>query len=310
MTRARSIRNTDLVDPQLLRTFVTVARCGSFSEAARQLGYTQSAVSQQIATLETDIGAVLLHRRPVGPTTAGERLLDHAAAILLRLDAARADVRLASGEPPGVLQIGLTPLASPALVSTALAGLRRDRPGLEVVATVTGRETVVTSVARGDFGLGLIDGVAAPNDPLPLYDAGHLSAEVVAEDAPAVVLPAGHPLASRKGLGLDDLADARWIDAPDVAAPLADLRAAADTDRLRASIRYDGTDLPTLLALVAAGHGLAVLPSTAVAGMAGVTAVQITTPRLVHRTELLHGLQAARAAVDLGERLTASQEGE
>src|SRR3954454_8633332 len=93
------------VDPHLLRTFVAVARHGSFSAAAAELGYTQSAISQQIAALEGDLGTPLLHRRPVAPTEAGARLLDHAAPILLRLEAARADVRRVAAGPPGVLRV-------------------------------------------------------------------------------------------------------------------------------------------------------------------------------------------------------------
>src|ERR1700750_2770553 len=88
------------VDPRFLRTFAAVVRLRSFSAAARELGYTQSAVSQHIAVLEADLGATLLHRRPVTPTEAGTRLLEHAGAILLRLDAARAAVARA-GAPAG-----------------------------------------------------------------------------------------------------------------------------------------------------------------------------------------------------------------
>src|SRR3954452_11283095 len=89
------------VDPRFLRTFAAVVRLESFSAAARELGYTQSAVSQHIAALEADLGFVLLTRRPVAPTEAGVRLLEHGGAILLRLDAARADVmRGAAGAPP------------------------------------------------------------------------------------------------------------------------------------------------------------------------------------------------------------------
>ncbi|MDR8411476.1 LysR family transcriptional regulator, partial [Nonomuraea sp. 3-1Str] len=80
------------MDPHLLRTFVAVAEAGSFSAAAERLGYTQSAVSQQIAALEADLGLPLLRRRPVEPTEAGARLLEHAGPLLLRLRAARADV--------------------------------------------------------------------------------------------------------------------------------------------------------------------------------------------------------------------------
>jgi DNA-binding transcriptional LysR family regulator len=274
------------VDPHLLRTFVAVAESGSFSAAASTVGYTQSAVSQHIAALESDLGTALLLRRPVTPTAAGERLLEHAGPILLRLDAARADVLRAIGDPPGSLVLGSTPLAaSPA---RALTELRRRMPGLNVTLEVTGREAVAKGVAAGEFHLGLIDGVAAPSDPLRLFDLGAQRTTAIAHEPLVVAFPDDHPLARRKRLSLHDLVDAGWIDAPEIAAPLADLRAATETDGLRASITYPGTDTLTLLALVAAGHGLAVLPRSVIP-LPGVSLVAVAAPRLVHRTELLHG---------------------
>src|SRR3954454_12612566 len=100
------------MDPRFLRTFVAVARLGSFSAAARELGYTQSGVSQHISVLEADLGTVLLTRRPVAPTEAGARLLEHAEPILLRLDAARADVARVVAGPPATLRIGTEPLGA------------------------------------------------------------------------------------------------------------------------------------------------------------------------------------------------------
>ncbi|MGV9627886.1 LysR family transcriptional regulator, partial [Streptomyces sp. NPDC003487] len=99
------------MDPHLLRTFVTVARLASFSDAARTLGYTQSAVSQHIAALEQDLGAPLLTRRPVAPTPAGDRLLEHAGPLLLRLDAARADVTRLVAAPDQGLTLAATATA-------------------------------------------------------------------------------------------------------------------------------------------------------------------------------------------------------
>ncbi|TCM45285.1 LysR family transcriptional regulator [Kribbella sp. VKM Ac-2568] len=289
------------MDPHLLRTFVAVAESGSFSAAAGKLGYTQSAVSQHIAALENDLGTALLHRRPVTPTVPGERLLEHAAPILLRLDAARADVLRAVGEPPGSLVLGATPLsASPA---RALTELRRSMPGLSVTLEIAGREAVAQGVAAGEFHLGLIDGVAAPSDPLRLFDTGARRTTAIAHEPLVVALPDDHPLARRKRLNLHDLVDARWIDAPEIAAPLADLRAATETDGLRASITYPGTDTLTLLALVAAGHGLAVLPRS-VAPSTGVTLLAVEAPRLVHRTELLHGHIDGPAAATLAAVLS------
>ncbi|WP_280728176.1 LysR family transcriptional regulator [Kitasatospora sp. MAA4] len=276
------------MDPHLLRTFVAVSRCGSFSEAARELGYTQSAVSQHIATLESDLGASLLLRRPVAPTEVGVRLLEHAGPLLLRLDAARADIARLTAAPASRIVIGLSPLAlSPRFVRT-LADLRQAQPRLDVTVRLLGREAVAREVAARAVDLGLVDGIAAPNDPLHLADVGPLTALAVTEQPLAVALPARHPLAGRAGLRLVDLTDARWIDAPDTAIPLAHLRTASGSEGYRASLRYEGTDLHALNALIASGHGLALLPQSSIDGVPGISTVPLAAPRLVHRTEALH----------------------
>ncbi|GAA2815082.1 LysR family transcriptional regulator [Streptomyces showdoensis] len=271
------------MDPHLLRTYLTVARLASFSEAARTLGYTQSAVSQHIAALEADLGLPLLTRRPVGPTPAGERLLEHAGSLLLRLDAARADLARFAAAPRETLTLVAAPLA---LSPHALAAL----PATGVTLRTLPRDEVPAAVATGDADLGLVDGIAAPSDPLRLPDVAPYTARRVAEEPLAVVLPAGHPLAGRPGLRLADLVDARWLDAPGAAFPLDRLRAAHAGPAghgFRPALRYEGTDARTVAALAAAGHGLALLPFSAAAGIPGAAAVPLTAPRLVHRTELL-----------------------
>ncbi|MEU8922651.1 LysR family transcriptional regulator [Kitasatospora sp. NPDC048545] len=277
------------VDPQQLRTFVTVTRLGSFSDAARELGYTQSAVSQQIAALEADLGAALLVRRPVGPTEAGRRLLEHAAPLLVRLEAARADVARLAGAASARLVLGATPLAVGAALGRALGEVRRAYPRVEPVVRVLAQDVLPAQVATGEVDLALIDGLAAPSDPLPLPDVGPLRTVAVDERPVAVALPVGHPLAGRGGLALADLSAARWLDAPDLTPPVARLRAAAGVDGFRPATRYQGTDLHGLLALVAAGHGLTLLPEPVLSGVPGVGCAPIAGPRLVHRTELVHG---------------------
>ncbi|WP_240361899.1 LysR substrate-binding domain-containing protein [Streptomyces sp. MBT27] len=128
----------------------------------------------------------------------------------------------------------------------------------------------------------------APSGPLPLPDAGPMITRAAAEEPLAVLLPASHPLAGRPALHLTDLADARWIDAPDTAVPLAELRAAARSDGFAAQVTYGGTDLRGLGMLVAAGHGLAALAPGVAEGLAGTVAVRVSAPRLVHRTEIVH----------------------
>ncbi|MEU5896899.1 MULTISPECIES: LysR family transcriptional regulator [Streptomyces] len=269
------------MDPHLLRTYVTVARLGSFSEAARELGYTQSAVSQHIAALEQDLGAALLTRRPVAPTPAGARLLEHAGPLLLRLDAARAEVvRMAAAPEQGLTLAATSTALTPRTV--------RALPVAGVTLAVLPRDEVPAAVATGAADLGLVDGLAAPSDPLRLPDVAPLGVRGLAEGPVAVLLAEDHPLARRPGLRLGDLVDARWIDAPDTGLPLARLRAASGTSGFRPAVRYDGTDLRTLTALVAAGHGLALLPRWAAEEARGTVAVPLTAPRVVHRTELLH----------------------
>ncbi|GLV97983.1 LysR family transcriptional regulator [Streptomyces lavendulae] len=277
------------MDPHLLRTFVAVARLSSFSAAARELGYTQSAVSQHIASLEADLRTELLTRRPVAPTPAGARLLEHAGPLLLRLDAARADVLRLAAAPPGRITLAASPLAVGPRLLAAL-------PATGVTLRVMPPGAVPAAVAAGDCDLGLVDGPAAPSDPLRLPDVAPLRVTGVGEEELAVLLPAGHPFAGRASVRLDDLADARWLDAPDVGLPLTAARRA---------LRYEGTDLRALCALAAAGHGLVLLPRRVAEAAGAGVCVPLAAPRLVHRTELLAPATLSGAAAALAARLAA-----
>ncbi|MFH8366632.1 LysR family transcriptional regulator [Streptomyces sp. NPDC018031] len=276
------------MDPHLLRTFVAVARCRSFSAAARELGFTQSAVSQHIAALEADLRTALLTRRPVEPTPAGARLLEHAGPLLLRLDAARAEIASLASAPTAELVVGVSPLALTARLAAAVAEAERRHPGTGTTVRILDRAEIPAAVATGGLDLGLTDGVAAPSDPLPLPDVAPLTTAAAAQSPLAVVLPDGHPLARRSGLRLSDLADARWLDAPECGIPLARLRAATGARGFRPAFRYDGTDVRGLLTLAAAGHGLALLPRAVAEQAPGGAAVPLVAPRLVHRIELVH----------------------
>lgn len=281
------------MDPHLLRTFVAVAGCRSFSAAARELGFTQSAVSQHIAALEADLRTTLLTRRPVEPTPAGARLLEHAGPLLLRLQAARAEIAALAAAPPAQLTVGVTPLALTGALAGALAEAERYHPGTTTTVRVLRRAEIPAAVATGELDLGLTDGAAAPSDPLPLPDVAPLATAAVTQSPLVVVLPAGHPLARRLGLRLTDLADARWLDAPECGMPLEQLRAATGARGFRPALRYEGADVHGLLTLAGAGHGLTLLPHAVAEQAPGVVAVPLTAPRLVHRVELVH-----RAALD------------
>jgi DNA-binding transcriptional LysR family regulator len=180
---------------------------------------------------------------------------------------------------------GLALAAAP----TALTrGTAEALPPAGVTLTVLPRDEIPAAVATGAADLGLVDGLAAPNDPLRLPDVAPLTARGVSQEPVVVLLPEGHPLARRSGLRLGDLVDARWLDAPGTGVPLAQLRAANGTPGFRPALRYDGTDLRILATLTAAGHGLTLLPRSVAGDALGTVAVPLTAPRVVHRVELLH----------------------
>ncbi|WP_316746017.1 LysR family transcriptional regulator [Streptomyces sp. MK7] len=297
------------MDPHLLRTFVAVLDHRSFSRAAAALGYTQSAVSQHITALEADLGTRLVERRPVAPTPAGERLMEHAPALLLRLDAARADLARLRQTRPERLALACSPAALTPAVAQALTRLRAAAPSLFLEVRVLGREPVIEDVLTGRAGLGLVDGVAAPSDPLPLPDVGPATVLVAAEQPLAVLFPHGHPLAERRAVRLTDLTQAQWIDAADTAVPLDRLRALCRTDGFRPRISHRGTDLYGLAALAAAGLGLTALPLSLAATLPGLTAVPVEEPRLVHRTELVHVTRPTAVARQLADLLVTEAAG-
>lgn len=267
-----------------LQALLAVVRCGSFTAAARELGFTQSALSQQVAALEAELGQQLVERRPVRPTPAGRRLAEHAAQVLLRLDVARSELaRYRSG--PSEVRVAVAPLATPQLLAVALRLVRSSRPELKVAVTSLDAAAALGAVATGAVDAALVDGIVGPNEPLHLADAGLMTSTWVA-DAPVVVaLQAGHPLARRPHLALDSLVDAPWVVAP----ALVEQRTTGRRQSVpwRGPMLYEGTDLGTLLELVGAGLGAALLPAWACAGHGRVVGVPLAQPHLVYRTELL-----------------------
>jgi DNA-binding transcriptional LysR family regulator len=271
-----------------LRALLAVVRTGSFTAAATELGYTQSAVSQQVAALEAELGQALLTRRPVRPTPAGERLAEHAARILLRVDVARSEViHLERGDAE--VRVAACPLAAPGFVGGALRDLRIALPSLRVTVRTMGAHEAVDDLAAGRSDVAIVGGIAAVDSPLRLADAGLLASYALSELPLAIAMQSGHPLARRRSLHLDALSDAPWVVAPSLAAGRAPGPAA---------VVYEGEDLPTLLDLVSAGLGSALLPLASCEGVAGIAAVPLADD-LTYRVEAL----ALRNASDVALRL-------
>jgi DNA-binding transcriptional LysR family regulator len=193
-----------------LRVLREVADRGSFTAAARGLGYTQSAVSRQVAALEDAAGRRLFERRRDGTrlTPAGGRLLARATTALAELDAARREL---DGLPAAVAPVRLGAFASAgaALVPTALSRLARAHPQLEVTLREGTTPSLVRALRTGAIDLALL----ASSPPFRPFDAEAppLHVETLSEAELRVAVGPGHPLAARDAVELAELEGQRWV---------------------------------------------------------------------------------------------------
>ncbi|WP_255275298.1 LysR family transcriptional regulator [Actinomadura madurae] len=257
----RSVR-AEALDPVLLRTFVAVADLGSFTAAAAAEGYTQSAVSRQIAALEDVCGVELFARgaRGVRPTPAAEYLLPHARGLLDRLaDTARALDGLRRLDT-GTLRLGAFPTANAVLVPRALARFRARHPGVRPLLREGTTERLLPMLEAGDLDVALVS-----THKIPSIAADDLV--TLLEDVLLVALPEGHRLAARERVRLADLAGEPWIVADDPAA-IAALRARCETAGFVPQTPLRVAEWVSKLGLVAEGFGVTLVPALAATAMA------------------------------------------
>jgi len=188
----------ELLDTAKLRTFVAIAREGSFTRAAGQLKLTQPTVSQQLAALEKSIGAALIVRQPrnLRLTEAGSALLPYAERILSLCEEAVQAVRETASESRRSLRLGVGHTLATYLLPNLLQQLRRRQPDIEVHIHAGNTADLLTAVADGQVELAL---VGSP--------ASHPEVEITPfmEDELVVIVPADDPWAERQGVTLDDL---------------------------------------------------------------------------------------------------------
>ncbi|CAN5741214.1 LysR family transcriptional regulator [soil metagenome] len=245
--------------PSGLRVLLAVAERGSFTAAAATLGYTQSAVSRQAATLEAAVGQPLFERLRGGVrlTAAGSRLLPRARHIVDELAAALAD---GSSPPTGRVRLGSFPLAIASSVPDALVQLRDTHPGLVVTVREATTPALVRSIRAGTLDLALV-AQTPPYRPLDA-DSPALEVTVLAERDLMVAVGPGHRLAGRRAVEVGDLAGQVWIAGPSDGgdATMGVWPGLAE----RAEVRYVVRDWLSKLRLVAAGLAITtVSPSLA-----------------------------------------------
>jgi molybdate transport repressor ModE-like protein len=284
-----------------------IAEHGTFGRAAQSLGYTQSAISQQIATLERIVGQKLIDRpggpRQVSLTEAGELLLRHAEAIAARLHAAQADLVALDAGDVGPLRIGTYQSVGARVLPALLREFTQDWPKVDVTLRESADDQeLALLIESGELDLSFV--------VLPLGPGPYETAELF-RDPYVLVVPKGSSLAGR-----DRPPSLREL----VEHPIISYRTCRTTQRVEDRLRQTGReprivfrsdDNGTMQGLVAAGVGIAIVPRLTVdetdATVEVVDLGERVPPRLIgiawHRDR--RRTRAAEAFVELCRQITA-----
>ncbi|MEU3600987.1 LysR family transcriptional regulator [Streptomyces sp. NPDC006798] len=250
-----------------MRVLCAVVAGGSVTAAAARLGYTPSAVSQQVAALERQTGTVLLERagRGIRPTAAGRLLAEHAVLIgrqIAEAETALADLRAGR---TGRLVVRYAAGCGAPLVAPALARLRAAHPEvrIDIAPDIAVGDDALADVARGLVDLAVV--ADAPGLPGPAGGVHGVPEGVrlehLLDDPYRALLPAGHPLAARRVVDLAELAREPWIvsaaPGPGPARRPYPYTAAGTAP----DVVVGGEDHATVQSLVAAGLGVAIAPA-------------------------------------------------
>jgi len=242
-----------------------VAGEGSFGRAALALGYTQSAISQQIATLERIVGEQLVERpggpRPVSLTEAGHLLLRHADSIVARLEAAQADLNALRAGEAGTLRIGTFQSAGARLLPEIMRRFTAQWPRIDVMLEEHDDEEIADALERGEIDVGFV---------LPPVGDAPLETFELLRDPYVLVVAAGSPLAagppSLRKIAQQPLIGFRSGNSMDP------IEAAFRAARVEPNWAFRSNDNQTVQGLVAAGMGNAIVP---------LLTVETSDPRIV-----------------------------
>jgi DNA-binding transcriptional LysR family regulator len=270
-----------MLNVQRLRVLREVAARGSFSGAADSLAYTQSAVSQAVATLEVETGAKLIERdrKGVRPTAAGAALVAHADAILARIEAAEADLASMLGLRGGLLRMASFPTAGNTLMPLAIANFRTAHPEVELTLAEGEPEEIGPRLRAGEFDLALLFEFREVRDSLT---PGLRSVDLL-EDPMHVALPAGHPLAAKRALQLGDLQEEAWVQTSASSACARHVVRMCHAAGFEPIVSFESDDYQTVLGLVAAGVGVALIPELALTAPRDDVVVRDITPSITRR---------------------------
>ncbi|MFF2392311.1 LysR substrate-binding domain-containing protein [Nocardia sp. NPDC058114] len=262
-----------MIDPSRLQVLRAVELHGSVSEAARVMHLTPSAVSQQIKILATDIGSPLLERdgRTVRLTAAARTLLGFAHRVTTEWERTKAELSSSETELTGELGLCSFATAIPALAAPVAAALTADHPALTVTVAEADTTESLERLLHHSADVAII---VAPQNPA--RDDPRFQQTVLLNDPQDLIIPAGHHLAQKQPIPLEDFSRETWIephgDHRDLIEASCALRGFAPRFRHRAD------DWNAVLALVQAGMGVCLYPRMAPMNTTGVTRVALANP--------------------------------
>jgi DNA-binding transcriptional LysR family regulator len=259
-----------------LRVLTEVARRGSFSGAADALSYTQSAVSQQVATLEAETGMTLLerHARGVRVTPAGQVLVEHAKGIFVRLEAAESELSAIAGLRAGRLRMASFPTAGATLMPLAIATFRSSYPEIELTLAEGEPEEIAPRLGAGEFDLALLFEFDEPEAGLE-----RLMRVELLEDPLYLALPRAHALAGKSGLRLEDLRGEAWVQTSRASPCARHVVRSCHAAGFEPNVSFESDDYQTVQGLVAAGVGVALIPELALSVVREDIAIRTLAPR-------------------------------
>jgi DNA-binding transcriptional LysR family regulator len=261
-----------------LRVIREIALAGSFTAAARLLGYSQPAISRQVAAMEAAAGYPLFIREPRGVrvSAAGAIVIEHAGRILASVDALQQDLAVLGDRLAGRVKLGVFPAAMAVLAPRAVALLRSEHPGLQVSLSEGATPSLLRQLRDGRLAVAVIGVGAGAGSGLPGYDLDGLTQQVVLASHLRVAVPRGHRLAEAAVVPVAELAGETWIAGEDAGG---DPQFGAWPTLANPVISYTSRSWPARFGLVAAGLGICLVPEVAALSVpAGVATVGVEDP--------------------------------
>lgn len=250
-----------MLDLKRLRVLREVAEQGSFSAAAETLFVSQSAISQQISALEAEVGSPLLVRLRTGPvlTEAGALLVSHADAAICRLEQAERELDELNGLGSGELRLVSFSSASATIVAAAARKFQQAHPDVRLTLAEGEPEESIDRLKRGDFDVAL----AFDFELYPFEADRDICFTHLLDERMHVAIPPDHPLAGRRSIRLEELADDPWLcGSGETSCRQLTLRS-CERAGFTPDVAYQSNDYTVMLALVAAGMGVTLVPDLA-----------------------------------------------